>query len=1379
MFSTRTILPLTSVRVAISFTVLTVYVGLTASLDSSNHLTLSYINSVSSIRLRVFGATLNAGSTTFYNDFTTLGFANAYVQTQSIQHPYSEQSEDFGSKIKFVESQRTLLVGSEGAPTVDHTVIDNKTTVFDGGALVFFDRISNTGAVYIFEELGNSTNSINTPSHYGFIQEIINNNIQPGDNFGSSIATNRNLIFVGANNASTTLAQNVGRVYYFTNINYSKGWELLRQQQPQVDTNSLTRIFLYDNVSQTILSNLDHVDPVKGKILGVADQDIEYRTEFDPASYNTSSNPSTAFSNNYNWGLQQVGRLWWNLSLVRYVDYEQGSLTYRINNWGKLFPESIIEINEWVESFVLPSKYVGDGTVKYVDDSAYVVSAMVDPATGNVITTYYFWVTNKTTFDEKLPFRRTSALSISTLISDPASQDIPYAALIQNNSVALFSADQFISSDNTILHIDYALLQSNNIIHNEYELVQENSDTAILPNRIVNKFIDSITGADIFGNIVPDPTLKVSERYGITIRPRQTMFVDKLTATENFVQFVNNIFLSIPIAEEFNLAQLYLSEPEPTSWDPVANQNISVDTYIELSYIDTNTLVLGQRILVHTDSNYNNQWAIYEYNITFSTVRIQTYQTSDYWIKIDWVDTSYDPTVNPTYTVNTVNDMATLTLVSGNIVRVLNNGAGQFEVYRINDDLTKTLVSIQNGTIQLSDALWQHTTHGIGFDNDSFDTVKYDLNPTTEFRNIVNALKDDIFINTLEGEFNNVFFMMLNYILSEQRVIDWAFKTSFISIIHKLRKLDQYPVYVRDNQTYYEDYIKEVKPYRTTIREYVLDYEGNDTASIHPTDFDLPAYYDTTLGMWRSPSGEQVGDATLLSTQSEYADWYANHTFSINSVKIENEGIGYSAPPALMVQGGGGTGALFQTTIGNNGNVTSITVINPGYGYTSTPTVVAMGDGIDEAGNQTLICYPMLTNSTIRTITTTLKFDRFTYSSYIKQWAKNTAFDISDIIAYNNAVYSVKATFTTGTVFVPSDYTILTTEKVKKLSAADRVTAFYNPSTGMIGKDLARLFSGTEYPGNLVDGSEFVENESLPADTNIQSEFQDLELGTRPEDINVVGGAFVDTYSSHAPEELVPGMIYDTLDIKVFTVDLAAPENAPVGYRITQKMSNDFVETTFSLNLVTFFDSNTTNFRENLTLNTGLWEFRRICAAHTTTLARPLHITDTLIYVSDIIKMPVPNVTLAIPGIVYINSEKITYYTMDLMNGTLGQIRRGVWGTGAPTLHDIGSIVCDASIAQEIPGGVTLDTATATTSWLDLSPLPTQIVVGNGIRFSSTQQALFLQACPSYLPWLPGGSGLSEDPNAHNTRFDDDGTGELNTPVHPFDIDPFDSYIVG
>jgi hypothetical protein len=54
-------------------------------------------------------------------------------------------------------------------------------------------------------------------------------------------------------------------------------------------------------------------------------------------------------------------------------------------------------------------------------------------------------------------------------------------------------------------------------------------------------------------------------------------------------------------------------------------------------------------------------------------------------------------------------------------------------------------------------------------------------------------------------------------------------------------------------------------------------------------------------------------------------------------------------------------------------------------------------------------------------------------------------------------------------------------------------------------------------------------------DAIYESSYLDIYLGTRPTDVNVDGGAYIDTYSSHAPEELVPGSEFDTLDLRVYT----------------------------------------------------------------------------------------------------------------------------------------------------------------------------------------------------------------------------------------------------
>ncbi len=54
--------------------------------------------------------------------------------------------------------------------------------------------------------------------------------------------------------------------------------------------------------------------------------------------------------------------------------------------------------------------------------------------------------------------------------------------------------------------------------------------------------------------------------------------------------------------------------------------------------------------------------------------------------------------------------------------------------------------------------------------------------------------------------------------------------------------------------------------------------------------------------------------------------------------KITDGGFGYDSPPAVLVVGGGGSGATAVATVAN-GVVTAITINNPGSGYTSAPTV--------------------------------------------------------------------------------------------------------------------------------------------------------------------------------------------------------------------------------------------------------------------------------------------------------------------------------------------------------------------------------------------------------------------------------------------------------
>jgi len=113
---------------------------------------------------------------------------------------------------------------------------------------------------------------------------------------------------------------------------------------------------------------------------------------------------------------------------------------------------------------------------------------------------------------------------------------------------------------------------------------------------------------------------------------------------------------------------------------------------------------------------------------------------------------------------------------------------------------------------------------------------------------------------------------------------------------------------------------------------------------------------------------------------------------------------------------------------------------------------------------------------------------------------------------------------------------------------------FYVADVNNPGLDMSLLIDGLTFPGVQVDGRSFVIND-YKMDAVFESKFpgpdvgnatpmysieaysdsMDSYSGTRSTDIDINGGQFVDSYHSHAPEELIPGQMFDTLDYKVFS----------------------------------------------------------------------------------------------------------------------------------------------------------------------------------------------------------------------------------------------------
>jgi hypothetical protein len=1134
--------------------------------------------------------------------------SNSYVYNQTIRHPDNDIG-TFGTSVSISGNAQVLAVGSLGSAVEEQTTFDMTATEIDSNTTKFVDHILDTGATYIFEPIVNS---------YVYTQQL-EAQLAANDLFGSAVDASNGIIAVGAPGT----AGNYGAAYVFANPTKSKAWTQTRSQSPRVDINSISRTFIYNKINNNLLAALDFIDPSKGKVLNSVAGDIDFQRATDPALYNAGTGVVTPTQH---WGQAEVGMVWWNLDTVRYINYEQDALIYRLNHWGEQFPGSSIDVYQWIASSHLPSDYTGAGKPLHPDNSAYSTSGFITP-NGMVNLTYYYWVRG---LDTAAKGKQNSTQSIAEAIQNPQSQGIPYITVLRNDTVSVYNANHNLVGQSSVIELGTRSAETS-IIHSEYALVQEGNPSSKLPENIISKINDSISGIDQAGNVVPDPTLPPSRRYGLSIRPRQSIIIDVNKALFDMVTLVNEKLLAYPVTQNKVLTILNSSESIPVVGS--GQYVISVDTIEELGYIDTSALSTGYRVLVNSDSTYSGKWSIYAWAGTAWAIAtrddgspwVQLYKTNLFWSFADWYNPSFDPTTTINVTVANNLEFGKLTLEPNTYVKVLDTGNGKFVIYYIDSTLTKTTVGIESGTIQLPGA---------------------EANiPSRELRQILTSLQKEIFINDLANDYNEIFFTIIKYILTEQKNVDWVFKTSFISATQSIRKLQQFPSYIADNQNFYLDYINEVKPYRTVVREFVVDYVGNDAYNSDITDFDLPPYYDANLSVYRSPSGEQSYDAAKL-TSGVYSQWNNHYKYQVVDTIIENSGSGYLIPPEIVISGGGGSGATAYATLGNNGVLSDIVITNAGKGFTSIPTITINGTGSGAKARAVLRNLYDGNNAghnLVRSLGITIKYDRVTYANI-------------------------------------------------------------------------------SYPGVIVDGNTFIGN---VFDATISSRYTS-SLGVNPSDIIVDGGDYVGPFSSYAPEELIPGRMYDSLNIQVFSN--VAPNTNDYAFRI-------------------FTDMNQTT------------TFYRIAAANTTTLASNLVITDANIFVSNSSVLPIPNPALAIPGVVFIGGEKITYYVNDTVNNRLSQIRRAVDGTPGVTLHSIGQRVVDASIEQVIPyttptsaniglakvsytntaGNVitVLANTVVTTDpsfWYDVDTANSRPSFGNGLINSTTTQAKFLLASPGYTP---------------------------------------------
>ena len=1134
---------------------------------------------------------------------------NSYSLLQIIDNPLPRVGMKFGKSIDVNSDATELVISAVGTNrritlTFDKFSVllagyqndsnsepNDEETTFDSGSTRFFDTIIYSGSAYVYNRKTNL---------FRLADELGPTDVNTGTNYGYSIAVNDNSIYVGAPAFRNRTQPDDARSAFYQ---YSKidsdatSWSLLREQDDPVDVSTIKRVILLDSFKEEVIDYLDVIDPIKGKIAGIADEDIRFKSLLDPAVYSIGLD-TTVNDVNTSWGDQHVGELWWDLSTAKYIIYEQGDLIYRKNNWGKLFPGCSIDVYEWVSSELLPSEWAAQadtafgltqgisGQPKYPDDSVLSIRQVYNPINNSFTNIYYYWVKNKITVPNTKN-RRISAYQAATIIQDPTLYGLKYASVIDSDAVAISNVGNLLIGDRINLNIATDIIDNSIPRHTEWLLLQEGSSTSIPNSLLEKKLFDSLLGHDSLGNPVPDPTLSERQRYGIQIRPRQSMFKDRLSALRNLVEFSNQVLKDNIIVGTYSFVNLNRQEQIPNEfsgeYDQIVEDNeglllidvgnfvnaeltctvyngkiravnivnpgfgyklapkiyISQDLGAELKatinslgqitsveivnagkgFIQAPTLtVRTYSVIVQVDNEYNGKWTKFVYNkLTEQWVRERTqkYNTTLYWEEIDWISPVYNSYKDYAYTVNELYELDTLENIQpGDYVKVRNGGLGTFLILEKQSIGTAgtygngyNLLYAEKGTIRIKDQIWNFADSDLTFDNqNSFDQTLYDQTPDLELEYILKSLKEDLFVNDLKINWNLFFFKAVKYALQEQKLVDWAFKTSFINVVNYAGSLDQRPIYKLQNSSYYEDYLKEVKPFHTQIRNFVTNYSTVEPGDAYVTDFDLPAVYDRDLDRFRTVN---LGDDEM--DVYPWKSWADNYTYGIGGISVSNPGAGYTSAPNVIIvpaTGDSGSGAEAIAYV-RSGEVVEFVVINQGTGYKVPPTVIVVGGG--SSVTETAVGYAQLENKKVRELTVGLKFDRITRTPLIENLDNIDSFlcngsDTEFVLSWPALPDKNLITVTLdGNLVLSYDYTVEyfnnflgdLEEYNKKyckivllnsvplagqvlrvsyhkdihvLNAVDRIVNYYEPTNGMPGNDLSQLMEGIVYPKTRIEG---------------------------------------------------------------------------------------------------------------------------------------------------------------------------------------------------------------------------------------------------------------------------------------------------------------------
>lgn len=652
-------------------------------------------------------------------------------------------------------------------------------------------------------------------------------------------------------------------------LNYASSnvyFEIERYQNTKTNNKEIKNAILYNDFVNSI-NYLEVFDPLKGLIPGIAENEIDFKSPYDIATYNNSTDVDASLDDSNYWGEEYVGKVWWDLSNAIYLDYEQSTLEYRQSNWGKLYPTGSIDVYEWVRSPYLPEEYnkysatnikvngIGlSGEAKYELTSygdmvySWVEETTFDSIIGSEKTYYYFWVKNKISIPNNK--RNYSVTQLAQIIKDPTTAGINWVAFSDYNILLLGNISSCVSCAGSVLQVNYT--NENTAYHQEYTLLAENSNDTFIPEWLHIGIRDSISGEDksIYDFNYTNWSSNVSYSSGDVVMHQKAFYISlEKNSSKNPKQNIT-VWKQLYSAKEvfddktqINLVRVSAPRQVPDVWlhrfarygnlvtprqSWIANQ-----TEARRVFINKINKLISKINVVSEIKSWNK---VLNSSITIDN---NVYDISKYWKFIDWKDELFDTSKKIDKVINYKEDLYTITNpTQGYTVKVnfaeFYNGVNNYAIYQYDLGIWK-IVYKERGTFQFIDELWNSYLTGAGWDTASWDRTEWDNIPAIVIQSIFDTLKNDIFVENYEAMYADLWFTMIKYIISEQNSVDWILKSTLTDVAVKYA-MKETKSYIPDMVDSLINYFNDVKPFHTKLRNFTTKRSISDDFSVSVED---------------------------------------------------------------------------------------------------------------------------------------------------------------------------------------------------------------------------------------------------------------------------------------------------------------------------------------------------------------------------------------------------------------------------------------------------------------------------------------------------------------------------------------------------------------